>query len=309
MTIFNFRRVFVPVVVLLACRVCAEDGTEIKAAFSRLIHSQTAESLVLVERTVAEFPDFINVDKFHEFRAPKVEFTELSLPDPQTLNADLVVAVRINCAAHRFPRTVKSKTAQTPADLPREIPMWKGEDPGKTWEQGPTSKERGSCDYIGIRKGGKWTFTISGFLMNPVWLEKVVLLPKSQSPKPEEELSASESQLKRPQAGIGALLEPVANVVEIKSLFAGGPAEKSGQLQIGDRIIAIGDDDPPKIWGKIDLLAAGPKDERDFQFSEVIKQIRGTIGTAVHLKIQPAGTTDPSEIRTVKIIRAELRAK
>jgi len=69
--------------------------------------------------------------------------------------------------------------------------MWKGEDPGKTWQQGPTSKQRGDCDYVGIRRAGKWTFTISAFLLNPISLEKVILLPKGESPDPEDELAAN----------------------------------------------------------------------------------------------------------------------
>jgi len=73
--------------------------------------------------------------------------------------------------------------------------------------------------------------------------------------------------------------------VEIKSLIAGGPAEKSGQLSAGDKIIAIADDDPPQNWGRIDLIEeVGAEKER--QFSEVIKQLRGTAGAAVHIRIK-----------------------
>jgi hypothetical protein len=286
---------------------CSEN--ELKTAFNELIHSQSAENLVLVERNVASFSSYINADMYHEFHTPTLEFAMLPLTDAQALNGDVMASVRVNCEAHKFTKTVKSRTAQTPADLPEEIPMWKGKKPEKEWEPGPSNSEKGACDYVGIRKSGKWTFTISAFLMNSTWLEKVVLLPKSESPKPEDILPEIRIPVTRPQSGIGAALALKGTVVEITSLTAGGPAEKSGQLKVGDRIVAIADDDPPIIWGRIDIVESDNKDYRDLQFSEVIKQIRGEAGKAVYLRVQPVGTNDPSRLKEVKIIRAVLNPK
>ena len=170
-------------------------------------------------------------------------------------------------------------------------------------------KNKGDCDYVGIRKDGKWTFTTSAFLLNPVWLEKIVLISKAELPKPEDELPVGGNKAMRPLTGIGAGLVVKAGGVEIESLVAGGPADQSGELNIGDRIIAIGVDDPPSLWAKIEVSEALPKAERDFQLGEVVKQIRGTPGTAVHLKIQPSGSNDHGQIKEVKIIRAEIKAR
>lgn len=287
--------------------------SEVESAFRQLIHSQTNDGFILVERSLPEFSDFVNVDKHHEFHTPSLQFEMLPLTTAQALNGDAMAAVRVDCQAHRFPKKVKSKTAKTPSQLPQTIPMWKGEDPGLKWESGPSPdmKQKGSCDYIGIRRDGKWTFTISGFLVNPDWLEKIVLISEAELPRPEDELPVDGNPVMRPLIGIGAALAVKNGFVEITSLVAGGPADQSGELKVGDRIIAIGVDDPPSIWGRIEILNMDDSDnpENNYQLSDIIKQIRGEAGTAVHLKIQPAGSNDPAQIKAVKIIRAEIKAK
>jgi hypothetical protein len=288
---------------------CSEK--EVEAAFSQLIHSQTADRLVLVERTLPTFADFINEDKHHEFHTPSLQFEMLPLTTAQALNGDAMTVVRVDCQAHRFPKTVKSKSAKTPVPLPQTNERWKEEDAGLKWESGPSPdmKQKGDCDYVGIRKDGKWTFTTSAFLLNPVWLEKIVLIPKGEIPKPEDELPVGGNVAKRSLTGIGAGLAVKGGFVEIESLVAGGPAERSGELKIGDKIVAISADDPSSVWGRIEISDTAPKTERDLLLSEVVKQIRGAAGTAVHLKIQPAGSTDPAHIKEVKIIRAEITVK
>lgn len=288
---------------------CSEK--EIEAAFRQLVHSQTADRLVLIERTLPTFADFINTDKTHEFHTPSLQFEMLPLTTAQALNGDTMAVVRVVCQAHRFPKTVKSKTAKTPVPLPQTIEMWKGEDPGLKWNPGPSpdTKQKGDCDYVGIRKGGKWTFTTSAFLLNTVWLEKIVLISKAELPKSEDELPVGGNVATRPLTGIGAGLAVKGGFVEIESLVSGGPADKSGELKVGDKIVAIGVDDPPSVWGSIEISETAPKAERDFLLSEVVKQIRGTSGTAVHLKIQPAGSSDSSKIKEVRIIRAEIKTR
>jgi C-terminal processing protease CtpA/Prc len=170
-------------------------------------------------------------------------------------------------------------------------------------------KQKGDCDYVGIRKDGKWTFTTSAFLLNPVWLEKIVLISKGEISKPEDELPVAGNAAKRSLTGIGAGLAVKGSFVEIESLVTGGPAERSGELKIGDKIVAISADDPPSVWGRIEISDTAPKTERDLLLSEVVKQIRGAAGTAVHLKIQPAGSNDPSQIKQLRIIRAEIKMK
>jgi hypothetical protein len=235
----------------------------------------------------------------------------LPLTTAQALNNDATAGVRVACEAHRFLKPVKSKTAKTPIPLPQTNELWKDDGSELKWKSGPPPdmKNRGDCDYVGIRKDGKWTFTTSAFLLNPVWLEKIVLISQAELPRPEDKLPVGGNAATRPLTGIGAGLAVKGGFVEIESLVAGGPAASSGKINIGDKIVAIGDGDPPNVWGRIEITASTLKDELDFQLSEVVKQIRGAPGTAVHLKIQPAGSDDPAQIREVKIIRAEIKTR
>ena len=58
----------------------------------------------------------------------------------------------------------------------------------QTWMQPSDNQERTDCDYVGIRQNGKWTFTVSGYFLNPAWLEKIVLIPKSALPSPDYQI-------------------------------------------------------------------------------------------------------------------------
>ncbi len=292
--------------------VSAVSEKEVEAAFNRLAHSQSPERLVLVERLLPTFASYINEDTHREFHTPSLQIEMLPLTTAQALNGDAKAVVRVVCQAHRFPKKVRSKTLKTPRPLPESNDRWwKDTGDDQKWESGPApdDKNRGDCDYVGIRKDGEWTFTTSAYLLNPVWLEKVVLIPKEALPKPEDELKAGGDTAPRPLTGIGAGLAVKAEGVVFESLVAGGPADLSGELKVGDRIVGIGVDDPPSVWGRIEIAESAPQSVRDLQLSEVIKQIRGAPGTAVYLRIQPAGSSDPAQIKEVKIIRAEIKLR
>lgn len=109
-------------------------------------------------------------------------------------------------------------------------------------------------------------------------------------------------------SGIGASLAPKGKVVEVTGIIAGGPAQKSGLLKVGDRIVAIGAGDPPNVWGRLDLRETSPT-ERAREYNEVLMELRGPAGSAVYLKVQPAGTDDPANIKEIKIIRAQFEIK
>ncbi len=91
--------------------------------------------------------------------------------------------------------------------------------------------------------------------------------------------------------GIGATLQVEAEYTVVKDLVAGGPAKSAGELQPGDRIVAVaqGDDEP------VDVI--------DMRLDDVVKLIRGPKGTEVVLTVWPAESTDPADTRDIHIIR------
>lgn len=95
--------------------------------------------------------------------------------------------------------------------------------------------------------------------------------------------------------GIGALLRDEDGICVIQELIAGGPAEMSGDLHPGDKIIAVGQE-------KDELV-----DVIDMKLRDIVKMIRGKKGTKVHLSIQPGSARDPSERRMITLIRDEIQ--
>ncbi|MEO6871409.1 MAG: carboxy terminal-processing peptidase, partial [Chthoniobacterales bacterium] len=97
--------------------------------------------------------------------------------------------------------------------------------------------------------------------------------------------------------GIGALLKSEDGYAKIESLIAGGPAQTSGKIKVGDRITAV-------AQGSKDF-----SDVRDLRLDKVVDQIRGKKGTKVRLLIIPANSTDPSQRKTVDLVRDEIKLK
>lgn len=94
-------------------------------------------------------------------------------------------------------------------------------------------------------------------------------------------------QMKLSLVGIGALLKSTEGTAEVIRVIPGGPADKDGRLQPGDRIIAVAQGDKE------------PKDIRHLPLNKAVQLIRGEKGTRVVLTIVPA--SDPTESTTKKI--------
>jgi carboxyl-terminal processing protease len=95
--------------------------------------------------------------------------------------------------------------------------------------------------------------------------------------------------------GIGATLEPADDGCKIRELVPGGPAERSGRLHPGDRIISVAQD------GK------EPVDIANMPLTRATELIRGAKGTTVELTIVPADAVQESEHKTVRIVRDEVK--
>ncbi len=101
--------------------------------------------------------------------------------------------------------------------------------------------------------------------------------------------------MRKSLVGIGALLRDEDGYCVIQELLAGGPAEQSGQLHPGDRIIEVAQ------------AGKKPVDVIDMRLSKIVKLIRGKKGTEVHLTVLPAAATDPSERKLITLQRDEIK--
>ncbi len=98
-------------------------------------------------------------------------------------------------------------------------------------------------------------------------------------------------EMKLSLVGIGALLKSAEGTAEIVRVIPGGPADKDGRLQPGDRIIAVaqGDEEPTDI--------------RHLPLNKTVRLIRGEKGTRVILTVIPASDPTASTSKKIDIIR------
>ncbi len=95
--------------------------------------------------------------------------------------------------------------------------------------------------------------------------------------------------------GIGAVLRQRDEYTQVVSISKGGPAERQGELQPGDRIVGVGQE------GKEMQNIVG------WRLNEVIEQIRGRRGTRVRLQVLPAESKDPVETKIISIVRDKIK--
>jgi len=94
--------------------------------------------------------------------------------------------------------------------------------------------------------------------------------------------------------GIGATLQSEDGYTVIKEIRPGTPAEKSKQIKVGDKVVAV-------AQGKGEFV-----DVIDEKLTKVVGQIRGEKGSEVRLSIIPSGA-DSSVRKVVSIIRDEIK--
>ena len=95
--------------------------------------------------------------------------------------------------------------------------------------------------------------------------------------------------------GIGAVLQERDDYTTIRELVAGGPAQSSGKLAVGDRIIGVGQ-------GK-----DGPiKEVIGMRLDEVVQMIRGDKGSVVRLDILPADAGADGKHHVITLVRDKI---
>lgn len=97
--------------------------------------------------------------------------------------------------------------------------------------------------------------------------------------------------------GIGALLgEEDDGATKITGIVVGGPADKSGELKLNDRIVAVDSDNSGEMT---DILF--------MKIDKVVDLIRGKENTTVRLKVEPA--SDPGQAKIVTLVRKTVELK
>ncbi len=115
------------------------------------------------------------------------------------------------------------------------------------------------------------------------------------------EMNRFKDGMKNELVGIGALLQGEEDgATKIMGIVVGGPADRESTLQLNDRVIAVDSLNTGKAEDMIDIMF--------MKIDKVVDYIRGKEGSAVALKVEPAGGP-PGETRIVVIQRDKVEMK
>ncbi len=95
--------------------------------------------------------------------------------------------------------------------------------------------------------------------------------------------------------GIGAVLQPRDDYTQIRELVPAGPAAKSGKIDVGDRIVGVGQGENGAI---VDVIG--------WRLDDVVNRIRGKKDTIVRLEILPGDAGLDGKHELVTLVRKKV---
>ncbi|MGK6317731.1 carboxy terminal-processing peptidase [Neorhizobium sp. DT-125] len=104
--------------------------------------------------------------------------------------------------------------------------------------------------------------------------------------------AAFDISMKLSLVGIGAVLQERDGYTTIRELVPGGPAQLSGKLAVGDRIVGVGQGDDGAV-----------KEVVGTRLDEVVQMIRGREDSVVRLEILPADAGESGSHRLISLVR------
>src|SRR5499427_561100 len=110
-----------------------------------------------------------------------------------------------------------------------------------------------------------------------------------------EQMESFGSVMKLSLVGIGASLQSDDGYCKIREIVPGGPAARSGELKVGDRIVGVAQEN-----GEFTDLV-------DMPLGQAVEMIRGQKGTTVRLTIIPATTASDATRKTISLVRDEIK--
>jgi carboxyl-terminal processing protease len=94
--------------------------------------------------------------------------------------------------------------------------------------------------------------------------------------------------------GIGAVLQSREDYTVIREVVPGGPADKSGKLKVGDRIVGVAQGNGPFT------------DVMGWRIDDVVQLVRGERNSTVRLDVLPADAGQDGKHTTVAIVRQKI---
>jgi carboxyl-terminal processing protease len=96
-------------------------------------------------------------------------------------------------------------------------------------------------------------------------------------------------------SGIGVQTRMKNGYATIERIFPGGPAERSGKLQVGDMIVGVAQGDGPFV------------NTVYMESDKIMEMVLGRNGSVVRLQTVPGNGKDPSKRRVITLVRRDVR--
>jgi carboxyl-terminal processing protease len=192
------------------------------------------------------------------------------------------------------------KDAQHPANLDEAKSIWEKQLKYEYLQEKLAGKKEAEIQKALNRRSDRVTEMMRKMSENDVlemYLEALTQVydPHSDYFGPAQYKSFT-SEMNLSLIGIGATLQSKEGYCTIASLVPGGPAERSGLIKPGDRIVGVAQKKDEEFTDIIDL-----------PLNKAVELIRGKKNTTVHLDIIPIDAPDDSVHKTISIAREEIK--
>ena len=191
------------------------------------------------------------------------------------------------------------KDAPRPADLAAAQRLWRQHLRSEYLQEKLSDKKEDEISQILTRRSERQAQTMRKLDDQTILESYLNALAHVYDPHSDymghEEMQSFGALMNLSLVGIGASLQSDDGYCKIREIVPGGPAARSGQLKVGDRIVGVARENGEMT----DLI--------DMPLPQAVELIRGKKGTTVRLTIIPAGAADDATRKTVSIVRDEIK--
>ncbi len=273
-----------------------DPAKEIFAAYSKHVTDRFAKIKALLESGKLDFNsnDTVQITrKDADWAATPEELDELWKKEI----IREVLLERIN-VAHAEKRRKEKEAAGSTKDKGKEAagnPKDSGKETAKTQKKTPDSPE-----VKVLKRHQRYLDTLKQTDEEDITNYLLSAIATAYDPH-SEYLSAPEKdgfniEMKKALIGIGAVLSSKDGAAEIKSVVPGGPADKSGNIKMGDMILGVAQGETGEM-----------EDIEGLKLNRIVEKIRGAEKSVVRLKVQPVD--DPTVTREIRIVREKVEMK
>lgn len=192
------------------------------------------------------------------------------------------------------------KDAPRPADMAAAKSLWKQQLRYEYLQEKLAGKKEADIAKTLARRSSRIAETMRKFSDKAVLELYLEALAQVYDPHSDymgsEQLKSFEIAMNLSLIGIGATLQSEDGYCKVKELVPGGPADRSGLIKTGDRIVGVSQKSGADYTDLVDL-----------PLPQAVDLIRGKKGTSVFLNIIPGDATDDSIRKAITIVREEIK--